>query len=381
MCLHIGESGRPPRRAIVGPRSARRRARARIPRWVLIAALPGCLACESGGASRTGGFPPVAVETTILAPAPIERTTEYLATLKSRRSTTLQPMVEGTVTRIAVRSGDRVSAGDPVLEIDSARQRASVASLESLRAAREADLSYARREAERQRSLLDAGASSAQEFEQAQTALESATAQLRAVEEQIREQSVQLSYYQVTAPTAGVIGDVPVRVGDRVTEATVLTTIDSGRGLELYIHVPVRRASALARGLPVRIVDDDGAVRAETAIDFISPQVDQSTQTVLAKAPVGDAAGFRPEQQVRARIAWSEEPGLRIPVVAVSRIGGQFFAFVAEDGAGGSIARQKGVRLGPIVGNDYILLDGLAPGDRLIVSGIQKVRDGAPVQP
>jgi RND family efflux transporter MFP subunit len=365
----------------VGRPSSPRRALARVPLWALIAALPCCPACESGRASRAGGFPPVAVETTILAPAPIERTTEYIATLKSRRSTTLQPMVEGTVTRIAVRSGDRVSAGDPVLEIDSARQRPLVAGLESLRAAREADLGYARREAERQRSLFDAGASSAQESEQAQTALESATAQLRAVEEQIREQTVQLSYYQVTAPTAGVIGDVPVRVGDRVTEATVLTTIDSGRGLELYIHVPVRRAAALARGLPVRIVDDDGAVRAETAIDFVSPQVDQSTQTVLAKAPLADAAGFRPEQQVRARIAWSAEPGLRIPVVAVSRIGGQFFAFVAEDGEGGTIARQKGVRLGPIVGNDYILLDGLAPGDRLIVSGIQKVRDGAPVQP
>jgi len=280
-----------------------------------------------------------------------------------------------------VRSGDRVRAGDPVLEIDSSRQRASVASLESVRVAREADLAYARREAERQRSLFQAGAASAQDAEQAETALETAEAQLRAVEEQVREQTVELAYYLVTAPTAGVIGDVPVRVGDRVAESTVLTTIDTGGGLELYIHVPVRNAGELAPGLPVRIVDDAGVVQAETAIDFVSPQVDDGTQTVLAKAPLPDAAGFRTEQQVRARIVWSEEPGLRVPVIAVARIGGQFFAFVAEDGEGGPVARQKGLRLGPIVGNDYILLDGLSPGDRLIVSGIQKVRDGAAIDP
>jgi RND family efflux transporter MFP subunit len=323
----------------------------------------------------------MAVETVTLQPTPIERATEYIATLKSRRSMTLQPMVEGIITRIAVRSGDRVRAGAPVLEIDSSRQRASVASLESLRAARVADLDYARREAERQRALLKAGAASAQESEQAETALETAEAQLRAVEEQVQEQTVELAYYSVTAPTAGVIGDVPVRVGDRVTDSTVLTTIDTGGGLELYIYVPVRNAGELAPGLAVRVVDDAGEVQAETAIDFVSPQVDENTQTVLAKAPLPDAASFRNEQQVRARIVWSEEPGLRVPVVAVSRIGGQFFAFVAEDEEGGPVARQRGVRLGPIVGNDYILLDGLAPGERLIVSGIQKVRDGAAVDP
>ncbi len=354
---------------------------ARLRTWAVLAALPTYLACSGGGAAQPGGFPPVAVETVTLAPTPIERTTEYIATLKSRRSMTLQPMVEGTVTRIAVRSGDRVQAGDPVLEIDSQRQRAAVAALESLRAAREADLTYARREAERQRGLLAAGASSAQESELTQTAAETAEAQLRAVEEQIREQTVELAYYRVTAPTAGVIGDVPVRVGDRVTDSTVLTTIDTGGGLELYLRVPVRQAGKLAKGLPIRIIDDAGAVQAETRIDFVSPQVDEYTQTVLAKAPLPDTAGFRTEQLVRAVVVWSEEPGLRVPVVAVSRVGGQFFAFVAEDAEGGTFARQKGVHLGPIVDNDYILLDGLSPGDRLIVSGVQKVRDGVPVQP
>jgi RND family efflux transporter MFP subunit len=334
-----------------------------------------------GGPSQAGKRPPVGVEFTTVEPVPIERTTEYIATLKSRRSMTLQPMVEGLVTRIAVKSGDRVEVGDLVLEIDAGRQRAAVAALESLRAARQADLAYARREAERQKALFDAGAASAKDAEQAQTGLEIAEAQLNAVEEQLQEQKVELAYYRVSAPKDGIVGDVPVRVGDRVNTSTVLTTIDTSGALEIYIYVPVRSAGDLQRGLPVRVVDDDGGVLASTAIDFVSPQVDEATQTVLAKAPMPDSEGFRNEQQVRARVIWSEDPGLTVPVVAVSRVSGRIFAFVVEDGDDGPVARQRTLRLGPIVGNDYVVLDGLAPGDRLVVSGIQKIRDGAAIAP
>ncbi len=347
--------------------------------WLVLAAASAAVACNGRPSAQTGGPPAVPVECVALEPGPIERHTDYVATLKSRRSTTLQPMVEGFVTRILVRSGDRVRPGDPVLEIDSSRQRAAVSTLESLRAAREADLAYARRESARQRALHEAGASTAQEAELAEAALRNAEAQLRAVEEQIREAAVELAYHRVTAPTGGIVGDIPVRVGDRVETSTVLTTIDTGGGLEIYLHVPVRRATELKRGLRVQILDDSGAPVAQTAVDFVSPHVDEATQTVLAKAPLPDPAGFRPEQQVRARVIWSEDPGLRVPVVAVSRIGGKFFVFVVEDHDGATVARQRGVRLGPIVGNDYIVLEGIAPGERLIVAGIQKVRDGAPV--
>jgi multidrug efflux pump subunit AcrA (membrane-fusion protein) len=65
--------------------------------------------------------------------------------------------------------------------------------------------------------------------------------------------------------------------------------------------------------------------------------------------------------------------------VALNRLGGQYFAFVIEDAEGGTVARQRSVELGPVVGNDYLVLSGVEAGERLIVSGIQRVRDGAPV--
>jgi multidrug efflux pump subunit AcrA (membrane-fusion protein) len=108
--------------------------------------------------------------------------------------------------------------------------------------------------------------------------------------------------------------------------------------------------------------------------------VDANTQSVLAKATLENGVGLRTEQFVRVRVVWSEAPTLVAPVIALNRIGGQYFAYVVESGEGGStVARQRVVEPGPVVGNDYVLKSGLKPGDRLIVSGVQKIGDGAPV--
>jgi multidrug efflux pump subunit AcrA (membrane-fusion protein) len=101
---------------------------------------------------------------------------------------------------------------------------------------------------------------------------------------------------------------------------------------------------------------------------------------VLAKAALVEGRGqFRSDQFVRARIVWTTAPGLTLPVTAVVRINAQFFAFVAEKSDQGMVAKQKPVRLGEIVGNDYVVQSGLSVGEQLIVSGLQKIRDGSPV--
>ena len=111
---------------------------------------------------------------------------------------------------------------------------------------------------------------SQQELEQAQAQQKAADAQLEAVDAQIRQQQTELAYYRVVAPTAGVIGDIPVRQGDRVTRATLLTTVDDTGSLEVYIGVPVQQASSLHVGLPVRILDDAGAVIADEKVSFVA---------------------------------------------------------------------------------------------------------------
>lgn len=86
-------------------------------------------------------------------------------------------------------------------------------------------------------------------------------------------------------------------------------------------------------------------------------------------------------QYVRARIVWSNNPVLAVPIVAVSRLAGQYFVFVAEMRDQGFVARQTPVTIGDVIGETYVVRSGLMPGARIIVSNVQKLGDGAPVKP
>ena len=367
--------------------------RARRPLAALSVAVCLSLATACGGPSGApAGGPPGAggrggpamatpVEVLTLAEKPVEQSSEFVGTVRSRQSVTVQAQVEGFIKRINVKSGDRVVPGTVLVEIDDASQLAIVGNLESIRAARDSDVTFARQQAERAKKLLSSGAISQQEFDQAQAVLRSAEAQLKAVDEQIRQQKNEWAYSRVTASTAGVIGDVPVRVGDRITRQTQLTTIEDNTNLELYLNVPVQEAPRLKVGQAVRVLDETGAVVANEQVTFVSPSADDATQTVLVKTPISRRGGaLRAAQFVRARVIWSTEPALTIPLVAVTRIGGQYFVFVAEPGPGGGlVAHQKPVTVGPLVGNDYLLAGGLKAGDKVIVAGVQKIGEGSPV--
>jgi RND family efflux transporter MFP subunit len=305
-----------------------------------------------------------------------------VATLKSRDSAVIMPQVEGEVTQILVRSGQRVAPGTVLMEIDPAKQQATVKSQEDTLAAKRAALEYARQQYERVKGLRAEGISSQADLDQAKSGLDAALAELQSLEAQVREEQVQLRYHRVAAPTAGIVGDIPVRVGDRVTNSTMLTTVDRPGGLEAYVNVALERAPRLRVGLPVQVLDSTGTELVRSKIVFISPRVDDATQTVLVKAPIPNEEGtLRTAQFVRARIVWETHEGPVVPVLAVSRIGGRSFAFVAVEEKGILVARQKALRLGDIVGNDYVVLEGIEPGDRVVVSGTQFLADGVPVTP
>ena len=334
---------------------------------------------SASGEGGAGAAMPVQVQ--LVESKPIAETTEYLALLKSRHSATINPQVEGYITRIFVKAGDRVDAGAALLQIDPLKQEAMVNSQEATRLAQESNLNLARVNLERAKKLAEAGVIAKSDLDNAQTNYDTAVAQLKSLEHQVEQQRVELRYYKVSAPMNGVVGDIPVRVGDRVIVSTLLTTVDEPGALEAYLYIPAVRSKDLRIGLPVKLLDEAGTVRTESQITFISPQVDPETQTVLAKAGVPNpkATNLRIAQQVRAQVVWGNASGLVVPVLGVTRINGQFFVFVAEKEAKGTIARQRGVKVGEIIGNDYAVLDGLKPGDHLIVSGTQFLQDGAAV--
>ena len=197
-----------------------------------------------------------------------------------------------------------------------------------------------------------------------------------------KTQEEQLAYYTIRAPFDGVVGDVPVHVGDYVSATTVLTTVDENKDLEAYIYVPTEREAQLRPGLEVDLMDTSDKLLEKTKIDFLSPQVDNTLQGILAKAPVHLSLDVvRTAQLVKARIVWTTTPKAVVPVLAVTRLGGQTFVYVAENQGGKYLAKQRSITVGDTVGNDYAVESGLKAGDKVIVSGTQFLMDGAPVMP
>ena len=138
---------------------------------VVVAVVSAACGRATGPAPGAGGPPPTAVKISTLSPTPIDDASEFIATLRSLRSTTIQPDVEGLITQIFVKSGQRVSVGAPLVQINPAKQQASVSSAEANRTGTEADVTYWRAQTKRLESLVEAGAISKAEFDQAQNSL------------------------------------------------------------------------------------------------------------------------------------------------------------------------------------------------------------------
>ena len=322
----------------------------------------------------------VMVQTIALGNVPSSNT--YVATIKSRRSTTLQPQVAGNLTKILVKSGDAVRAGQALMQIDPLKQVATVEAQQASEQQQKAVYQYNMNDMVRQDQLYKNGIISKQAYDQAVQALQNAKAALDSASAQTRTQREQLAYYQIRAPYAGIVGDIPVHVGDYLATTTVLTTIDEDKDLEAYIYVPTERAAQVRNGLGVDLLDVSGNVLAHTSLDFVSPEVDNDLQGILAKAPIPKSATrLRSGQIVNARVTWGATQMATVPILVVSRIGDQSFVFVATQKGAGFIAHQVSVKLGEPVGNTYPVLGGLNPGDRVILSGTQFLQEGMPVMP
>jgi RND family efflux transporter MFP subunit len=322
------------------------------------------------------------VQTITVKASAVPQSDDYVATIKSRRSATLTPQVDGNLTKILARSGDRVKAGQVLMVIDPLKQQATFDAQAATEKQKLAVYQYNQVQVERQRKLFNAGVTSRDALDQAEQAYGNSKADYESSVASRQTQASQLGYYQIRAPFDGVVGDIPVHIGDYVSSTVPLTTVDDNREFEAYIYIPSERATQVKRGLPVDILNNSGKLIEHAHIDFVSPQVDNGLQGILAKAVLRSGADVvRNAQLVRASVIWSTVATPTVPVLAISRLGGQAFVYVVQHEAGKAVARQRPVELGDTVGNDYPVLSGLHNGDQVIVSGTQLLVDGAPVQP
>ncbi|UWZ85100.1 efflux RND transporter periplasmic adaptor subunit [Occallatibacter riparius] len=346
---------------------------------VVALAAVGCKQKAAPVAAQSG-MQAMPVQTVAVTMQPVPQSSEYVGTIKSRRSATLQPQVDGRLTGITVKSGDRVKSGQVMMTIDPLHQQASVDTQQATERQKKAMYDYNTAQLDRQKKLFEAGIISRELFDQAQQAYDNSKADYESAVASRKTQEEQLAYYTIRAPFDGIVGDVPVHVGDYVSSTTVLTTVDENKDLEAYIYIPTERAGQLRPGLEVNVMDTNGNQLEKTSIDFISPQVDNSLQGILVKAPVHfGREKLRNSQLVKVQVVWNTAPTAVVPVLAVMRQGGQPFVFVAREQGGKYLAAQTPVTLGDTVGNNYAVTSGLQSGEKVIVSSTQFLTNGAPV--
>jgi RND family efflux transporter MFP subunit len=342
-------------------------------------------------APMLSGGPPAPGPARVAVAAPIASTvrdsSEYVATLQSRQSVAVQPQVSGRITQIYVKSGDRVSAGAPLLQLDASEQQAQVAgnsagiqaanadleaskadadsarqSLKALgaeRASRQSDLAFNEQEYQRYKNLFRQGAISKQIVDQKLNSLRQSRASIAQIDSQMRAQDatiqrsraniyrsqqqrdqavatanqgqVQLRYYSVKAPIDGTIGDIPAKIGDLVTPTSQMLNVTQNRQLEIQIALPLEKEGQLRPGLPVELLSQTGTVLLRGAVSYIAPNVDAQNQSIQVKAIFDNSGGqLRTNQIVRARVIWSAKAGVLVPTTAISRLAGKNFVFVSE---------------------------------------------------
>ncbi|MGR3273603.1 efflux RND transporter periplasmic adaptor subunit [Acaryochloris marina NIES-2412] len=381
------------------------------------------------GAQPTGpqGPPATLVKVQTVQTSPVKQTSAFLGTLEAKQGVVLRPEIEGRVTQIFVSSGSRVSPGQPIVQLSpeksqadfgaavaninvataaSSNAQAQLRAVQADRGRAVAELDLQNTEFQRTQTLVKQGVLAKQVLDQVRRDLTSAQAALRAVDEQILAAKANLTQSRaslnqakasalsaredvqdtrITAPIAGMVGDIPIKLGSYVQAGDTLTTVIQNQTLELNLNIPIEQRDQLEVGLPVELNQAQSQkMLAKGRISFVSPTVNNESQSVLAKASFANPAGkLRDGQRVEAKVVWQTRPGVLVPTSAVTRLGGKAFVFIAdqpqqtEGQVPAMVARQQPVELGSIQGNEYQVLDGIQSGETIVVSGLQTVRDGA----
>lgn len=350
--------------------------------------------CGGQGGRPPGGMAPQ-VSVVTLKPQSVALTRELPGRVSAYLVAEVRPQVSGVVKRRLFTEGGTVKAGEPLYEIDDAIYRAQYnsarATLQKTRATQEAARLTANRAAE----LVKIDAVSAQDNDNAIAALGQAEADVAAAQAAVESSAVNLAFAHIVSPISGRIGKSSVTQGALVTadQTAAMATVQqldpvyvdvnqsSGEWLQLKQEIEAGRVQAGAAGAPTKIVLENGVTyAAEAKLQFADVTVDPTTGNFLLRAIVANPDHvLMPGMYVRAIVGEGVLPqGLLAPQRGVTRDArGRATALVV--GRDGEV-EARDVRVSRTIGDQWLVENGLAAGDRVIVAGLQKVRPGMAVK-
>ena len=364
---------------------------------IAVSLLAACGQKAADGAGPGGGAPPPAeVGVITVAPQVVGLATELPGRLEASRVAQVRARAAGILQRRLFKEGSDVKAGQPLFQIDPAPYQASAASAQAALARAQANLTQATAQAERYQPLMEANAVSKQDYINAVAAQKTAEADVASAKAAVQMAQINLGYASVTSPIAGRIGRALVTEGALVGqgEATQLAVVQQVN--PMYVNftqsttdvLRLRRAVESGRfkraagsdAASVRVLLEDGSDYGQAGrLLFSDLTVDPTSGQITLRAEVPNAAGLLlPGMYVRVRLEQAQaEAGLVVPQQAVTR--GSTGDSVMVVGADATVTPRP-VKIGPSVGGQWVVLDGLKAGEQVMVDGFQKLRGNAPVK-
>lgn len=376
---------------------------------------------------------PLSVELADVQASQIKESSEFIASLQSLNSESLQAKTQGKVSQVFVKKGSQVTEQAPLLQIDSNNQavkannnsggnsaiqsnqlqlqnaRTQLQDLEVQQLSKLQNVRLNQEKYEKYSNLAAQGAVSKQTKDEYAQRLEAAKLEFNSLDAKIQAQratvsslekalqqasvkitnnlpapqtSQKLQQYKVQAPFKGTVTNISVKVGDLVNPSTRVAMVTQNQPLEVDIPVSLEKKSQLRKGMAVEIINSKGENIGTGKIFFISPKVNQNTRTVLVKALFDNKERkMQAGEFAKARINWNQHSGLLIPTTAVFRIAGEAFVYVAEKinsttATSTLVAKQKQVKLGKTIDNKYQVIEGLQPGEKVVVSKLLNIKNG-----
>lgn len=322
----------------------------------------GPLLGERGAGAPSGREAPPAVRTQRLTPQPFESTLTFNGTLVADKAIDIKSELRGKVERIAFTDGQRIAAGDLIVTIESGELAAELASVRER-------LALAETQARRLQRLFQRGSVTASERDDAVSEREVLRAEARRLE-------VRLEKTRINAPFAGTLGLRRVSPGDLIEADTLITTLQTVADLKVDFSVPERYRALLAAGVPLTLFVAGYDAPFSATVRAIDPRVDIATRTLTVRADVDNSERrLLPGNYARVELVNREREALLVPSVAVLQSVDAVSVFTVEDG----VAVRREVETGERSAAKVRILRGLEPGDEVITSGVQSVRDGQAV--
>jgi len=375
------------------PRAIRRNTRVLAGGSIIAAALA---LAGSGCKKAAPPAPPPApvVEVMEVARKKVARSTTFIGRLDSPQNVEVRARVESFLEKVLFVEGEEVKAGDPLFELDKKPYLEKLAAAKGMLAEATAALGKSRMDVARLTPLAAQGAVPKRDLDTAVSATEANEANVASADARVKSAELDLGYCDIKAPISGRIGAKEVPVGSLVGkgEPTLLATISQVDPIWFYCYLSEvdflqaeRMATEAGRKmgeLPVNLILTDGTEHPDPGKwVFVDRVVDAATATIRARAEFPNSRkALRPGMFARVRVSLpTQEGNILIPERALTELQGKNFVWVVSTD---NKASQRPIEVAPNrIGPDAVILKGLEPGERIVVEGVQKLREGAPVQP